>query len=68
VDNDAEITANAALAFVYENALVLAAGLATLSVLLFGLSIYLVIRRNGVLTEAQRRRQTHLNAEPVSQR
>jgi len=67
VDNAADIEPNAALAFVYDNALALAAGLATLSVVLIGFSVYLVVRHNGVLKE-QRRRATHVNAEPVSQR
>ncbi len=67
MDDGADLETNAVLAFVFEHALALAAGLATLSVVLMGFSVYLVVRRNSVLKE-QRRRATHKNAEPVSQR
>lgn len=52
--------------FVYENALSLALGLAAVSVLLIGVSIFFVVRRNGILEE-QRRRKTYLETAPVEQ-
>lgn len=49
------------LLFVYENALPLAVGLSVLSVALIALSVFLVVRKNGILEE-RRRRKTFVEA------